>query len=83
VAKEVQQKQSPQPQKQAAQKPKREYRLVRYFREVRAEVKKVTWPSRRATTNLTGIVLAVTVGMSIALGLADWIFSKLFSLFLG
>lgn len=64
-------------------KEKKENRLVRYFRGVRSEMRKVTWPSRQATTRLTGIVLAVTVTMSIALGLIDWVFSRLFALLLG
>jgi preprotein translocase subunit SecE len=53
--------------------------LARYFREVRAEVKKVVWPTRRAAVNLTMIVLAVTVSMSAALGFIDWIFSRMFA----
>ena len=58
-------------------------RIVRYLKEVRAEIGKVTWPSRKTTLNLTGIVLGVTVAMSIALGVIDWVFSKLFALILG
>ncbi len=62
---------------------KRPNRVVRYFREVKAELQKVVWPSRRATLKLTGIVLAVTGSMSVALGLVDWIFTKLFALIVG
>ncbi len=57
--------------------------VKRYFREVRGEINKVVWPTRRAATNLTLIVLAVTVVMSAALGLIDWVFSQLFSLIIG
>ncbi len=53
--------------------------IVRYLKEVRAEVRKIVWPSRPVTINLTLIVLAVTVFMSILLGLIDWIFTKLFA----
>ncbi len=72
--------------KQAAQtekKEKKESRLVHYFREVRAEVGKVVWPTRQATLRLTGIVLAVMVVMSAALGLVDWLFTRLFALIAG
>ncbi|MGI6368323.1 MAG: preprotein translocase subunit SecE [Anaerolineae bacterium] len=69
--------------KQAAQPEKKENRLVRYFREVRAEVRKVVWPSRQATLRLTGIVLAVMLAMSAALGLVDWVFTRLFALIAG
>jgi len=65
-----------------AEKPPRFQRITRYFKEVKAEVQKVVWPSRRAALNLTGIVLAVTITMSLALGLIDWVFSRLFTLFL-
>ncbi len=62
---------------------KRQNRIVRYLREVRAEVSKVVWPSQRATINLTGVVLATMVVMSVALGLVDWIFTRLFALIIG
>ena len=34
---------------------------IKFVREVRAEVAKVTWPSRRDTMVTTGLVLAMTV----------------------
>ncbi len=68
--------------KKAVKSEKKENRIVRYFREVRAEVGKVVWPSRQAALNLTGVVLATMVAMSLALGLVDWIFSRLFALIL-
>jgi preprotein translocase subunit SecE len=55
---------------------KRENAIVRYFRETRAELRKVRWPSRAEAWSLTQIVLAVTVSMAIFLGLLDWLFSK-------
>ncbi|MEA3406913.1 MAG: preprotein translocase subunit SecE [Chloroflexota bacterium] len=54
--------------------------VVRYLRGVRAEVKKIVWPSQGTAIKLTLIVLGVTAFMSIALGLIDWIFAKLFAL---
>ncbi len=62
---------------------KRQNRIARYLREVRAEVSKVVWPSQRATLNLTGVVLATMFVMSVALGLVDWIFTRLFALIIG
>ena len=50
--------------------------IVNYFREVRGEVRKVTWPSREETIRLTGIVLAVTAVMTVILFAFDWTFSK-------
>ena len=37
------------------------FQPIKFAREVRAEVAKVTWPSRRDTTVTTGLVLAMTV----------------------
>ena len=62
---------------------KRENRVVRYFKEVRAEIRKVTWPSRREATNLTLIVLGVTAAASVFMGLVDWVFAQLFALIVG
>ena len=42
--------------------------LVRYFRETRGELRKVTWPTRDEAWRLTLIVLGVTSAMAIFLG---------------
>jgi preprotein translocase subunit SecE len=60
--------------------PKPDNRLVRYFKETRAELRKVSWPTRKQATNLTLIVLAVTVAMAIFLGAVDLLFVKLLGL---
>jgi preprotein translocase subunit SecE len=65
------------------EKEKKESRIIRYFKEVRAEIRKVVWPSRKTTTNLTLIVLGVTAAMSAALGFIDWVFAKLFTWIIG
>lgn len=52
-------------------------RLKEYFRDTRGELRKVTWPTRKQATNLTLIVLAVTVVMAIFLGGVDYMFSAL------
>ncbi|MCP4166580.1 MAG: preprotein translocase subunit SecE [Chloroflexi bacterium] len=56
--------------------------IVRYLRETRAEVAKVTWPTREEWIRLSGIVLAVTVIMAVILGLADFVGSQLMNLLL-
>ena len=50
--------------------------VVRYFRETRGELRKVTWPTRQESQRLTAIVLGVTAAMSIFLGVLDFIFSN-------
>jgi len=49
--------------------------LVEYLRDTRAELRKVHWPTRQEAENLTKIVLAVTVAMSLLMGFLDYVFS--------
>lgn len=58
----------------------RENRIVRYLKATRSELRKVVWPTREETINLTIIVLAVTIGMSAFLGLLDLVFAQAFEL---
>jgi len=62
---------------------KREISVIRYFRETRAELRKVTWPTREQATRLTLIVLAVVVFMAALLGVIDYVFAALFRLIVG
>lgn len=61
-------------------KGKRRNPVTRFLRETRSELRKVAWPSRQEATNLTIIVIAVTLAMAASLGFIDYIFSKLFGL---
>ena len=53
-----------------------------FLGEVRAELRKVVWPTRREAFNLTALVIAVSVAMGVMLGLVDYAFSELFRLLL-
>ena len=66
-----------------AETEKKENRIVKYFREARAEMRKVTWPTRQEALHLTGIVLAVTVAMSILLWVLDILFTGVVSALIG
>lgn len=59
---------------------KKENAIVKYIKETRAELRKVTWLSREEAVNLTAIVVAVTAAMAAFLGVIDYLFSKLFGL---
>jgi preprotein translocase subunit SecE len=48
--------------------------IRRYFRESRIELKKVTWPSREQTVNLTIVVVVVCIVMALFLGGLDYLF---------
>jgi preprotein translocase subunit SecE len=67
----------------AATAKKKENAIVRYLRETRAEVRKVTWPTRDEAINLTTIVLVVTVAMSILLWALDNLFTIVVGLIVG
>ena len=52
-------------------------RIVRYFQESNAELRKVNWPSRQEARRLTILVLVVVAIASAVLGTLDYAFSKL------
>lgn len=56
---------------------------VQFLREVKTELKKVTWPSRRQTISSTGVVVVLVVIVSAFLGLVDMILARLVRLVIG
>jgi preprotein translocase subunit SecE len=52
-------------------------RITKYLREVRAEVRKVTWPSRQEVVRFSTIVVIVLIVMSIFMAVVDFAFSRL------
>ncbi len=57
-------------------------RTREYLRETRIEMRKVSWPSREDTINLTSVVLVVTLAMTVYLGGLDTIYNWVFGLIL-
>ncbi|MDT7922618.1 MAG: preprotein translocase subunit SecE [Thermus sp.] len=55
-------------------------RIVRYFQEARAELARVTWPTREQVIESTQAVLIFTVASMIVLGLYDLVFRFLIGL---
>ena len=53
--------------------------ISKYFKETRAELRKVTWPTRDESINLTIIIVTVTVVVAIFLGLLDFLFQEVVS----
>ena len=51
--------------------------IIKYFQATRAELRRVTWPTRDETKNLTAIIVAVTIVMAIFLGTLDYTFQIL------
>ena len=58
----------------------RDNALFRYFRETRAELRKVAWPSRQETVRLSLIVVSVLVALSAFLGVVDYLFAQVIGL---
>lgn len=49
----------------------------KYLNEVSEEVKKVTWPSRQQTIDMTILVVGVSLIIGIYIGALDFIFQEL------
>lgn len=69
--------------KKQQKKQKQQGGIRRFYRETVGELRKVTWPTREEATNLTIIVIIVTFGMSVFLGIMDFLFTRLFALIIG
>ena len=57
--------------------------IRQFFREVKGEFKKVTWPSREQTTQQTGVVLVLSGIAAIFLGAIDYGLSEAVKLIIG
>jgi preprotein translocase subunit SecE len=77
VAEEKEKKESKRTDKRPEKKGGESNFLVRYLRQTRGELRKVTWPTREESMRLTAIVLGVTAVMSIFLGVLDFVFANL------
>jgi preprotein translocase subunit SecE len=58
----------------------RNFQLFRYFQEVLAELKKVTWPTREQTIEKTSLVIVVSVLVGAYIGVLDYIYTQLTAL---
>ncbi|MCX7778868.1 MAG: preprotein translocase subunit SecE [Patescibacteria group bacterium] len=46
-------------------------KIIQYLKESKEELKKVVWPSKKETLNLTFLVIVISLGVAIFLGLID------------
>lgn len=60
-------------------KKKKPNRIVKWFKDLKSEFKKVVWPSRKKVFNNTLVVLVVMVIASVFVGGLDFGLLKLFS----
>lgn len=55
-------------------------KITEYIKDTRAEMNHVNWPTRSETIRFTSLVIAVSLGVAILLGIADFVFGKLLTL---
>ena len=55
-------------------------KLIKFLREVKLELKKVSWPSRREISGSTGVVIVSVVIVAFYLGILDNILQHLMRL---
>jgi preprotein translocase subunit SecE len=54
-------------------------KIVKWFKDLRIEFKKVVWPTKQTVINNTAVVLAVVAGSAIIVGALDFGFLHLLS----
>ena len=57
-------------------------KIGRFFRDMKGEVKKVVWPTKKQVINNTAVVLVMVIAAAIFIGGLDWVLSQLLALLL-
>jgi preprotein translocase subunit SecE len=52
-------------------------KITNFFREVIAETKKISWPTKKETMQYTLIVIGVSIAVAFFLGTLDFIFTTI------
>ncbi len=55
-------------------------KLSNYFRNSVIELKKVNWPTKKQTINHTLLIIGISLGMALFLGIVDFILTKVLQL---
>ena len=56
-------------------------RFIEFLKEARAELGKVTWPTRKELYESTILVIVSVMAVSIFIGAVDFVFNKMLQLF--
>ena len=56
-------------------------RLIEFLKEARAELGKVTWPTRKELMESTVLVIVSVIAVSIFIGAVDFVFNQMLQLF--
>jgi len=57
-------------------------KITKFFKEVKLEIKKVTWPSKKTIFKNTLIVIGVSLALAVFLGGLDFLFKTLLDKFI-
>ncbi|MEN6508004.1 MAG: preprotein translocase subunit SecE [Deltaproteobacteria bacterium HGW-Deltaproteobacteria-1] len=58
-------------------------KAMQFVSQAKAELKKVTWPTRKQTLASTGVVMVIVAITAVYLGIIDFILAKLVKFILG
>lgn len=58
-------------------------KLVNYLRDTKAELKHVSWPTQKQASVFTALVVAISILVSIYLGVFDYIFTTGLNILIG
>jgi preprotein translocase subunit SecE len=50
--------------------------VIRYFREAREELNKVSWPTQKEALTYAGFVIGLSVVLAAYFGFIDWLLTK-------
>ena len=56
-------------------------RVISFLKEARAELGKVTWPTRKELMESTVLVIVSVIAVSIFIGVVDFVFNQMLQLF--
>ena len=51
-------------------------KLSDYIKDSIAELKKVTWPTRKQTVNYTLLIIGISLGLAVFIGIIDYILTQ-------
>ena len=55
--------------------------IIRYIKETSAELKHISWPTKKQTLVYTVLIIVISAFVSAYLGLFDWLFTSFVKLF--
>lgn len=56
-------------------------KIITFFKEVRLEMKKVNWPTRKETIKYTLIIIGVSIAVAVFLAGLDFVFTAVLNKF--